>query len=200
MADWGKIRPDHRVILENIEPHSTVLDLGCGSGDLLDLLVKEKKVKGQGIEIDDKAIYECITKGLSIHHGDIDSGLSEYRDKAFDYVILNQSLQQVKNVEEVITDSLRVGRKVIVGIPNFAYYKARVQLGLFGRSPETSSLPYKWYETPNLRFLTLKDFIDFCKSKKIHIEKVQYVGEKRRVRFLPNLIANVGIFTISDKS
>jgi len=197
MLDWGKIRPDYRIILETVEFRATVLDLGCGNGDLLAMLEKEKKAKGQGIEIDEKAIYECVAKGVSVHHGDIDTGLSEYRDNSFDYVILNQSLQQVKNVENVIADSLRVGKNVIVGVPNFAYYKARIQLGLLGKSPETSSLPYKWYETPNLRFLTLKDFIDFCKSKNIKIKNARYTGESFRIYLFQNLFANVGIFTLS---
>lgn len=197
MIDWSKIRPDNRAILEMVEARTSVLDLGCGSGELMDLLEKEKKVKAVGIEIDDKAIYDCVAKGLTVHHGDIDSGLSEYRDKTFDYVILNQSLQQVKHIDPVIEDALRVGRKVIVGVPNFAFIRARVQLGLLGHSPMTSSLPYKWYETPNLRFLSINDFYDYCKEKKIKIEKTSFVGEKSKVYIFPNFFASVGIFLLS---
>ncbi|RJO64584.1 MAG: methyltransferase domain-containing protein, partial [Candidatus Omnitrophota bacterium] len=119
---------EHRVILEWVELKSSVLDLGCGSGELLYILIKEKQVRGQGIEIDDQAIYNCVAKGLNVFHGDIDSGLAEYSDKSFDYVILNQSLQQVKHLNSVLLDSLRVGKKVIVGFPNFASFAARFQL------------------------------------------------------------------------
>ena len=124
---------DHQAILDFVTPSSSVLDLGCGSGDLLSLLVKEKQVKAQGIEIDDKAIFECVEKGLSVFHDDIDTGLPEYGDKSFDFVILNQSLQQVKKPAEVLRESRRVGRKVIVGIPNFTYIGARCQIFFQGQ-------------------------------------------------------------------
>ena len=191
------IRPDHKIILGLIKPRSTVLDLGCGSGELLHVLAKEKKARGQGIEIDEQAIYECVAKEVSVFHGDVDSGLAEYQDKSFDYVILNQSLQQIIHVDTVLNDALRVGKKVIVGIPNFAYYKARIQMFFRGRAPVTGSLPYQWYETPNLHFLSTLDFIIYCRSKKINIEESKYIGEKRRVILFPNLFSLVGIFLIS---
>ena len=165
------ISPDHQAILDFVTPSSSVLDLGCGSGDLLSLLVKEKQVKAQGIEIDDKAIFECVAKGLNVFHDDIDTGLPEYGDKSFDFVILNQSLQQVKKPEEVLRESRRVGRKVIVGIPNFAYIRARCQIFFKGRVPVTPSLPFEWYNTPNLHFLSLLDFIEYCRKQKIVIEE-----------------------------
>ena len=126
------VRLDHRAIAELIQPQSTVLDLGCGTGGLLYLLIREKRVRGQGIEIDEQAIYKCVARGLNVLHGDLDSGLSEYLDYSFDYVILNQCLQQLRHVETVFTDSLRVGKKVIVGFPNFAHYTARLQLASGG--------------------------------------------------------------------
>ncbi len=194
---YKNIRPDHRIILGFIKPRSTVLDLGCGSGELLHILTKEKKARGQGIEIDEQAIYKCVAKGVSVFHGDVDSGLAEYKDKSFDYVILNQSLQQIIHVDTVLNDALRVGKKVIVGIPNFAYYKARIQMFFRGRAPVTGSLPYQWYETPNLHFLSLLDFITYCRSKKINIEESKYISEERRIILFPNLFALVGIFLIS---
>lgn len=197
MTDLKIIRPDHKAILELVKEKTSALDLGCGSGDLMKLLSDLNNVKTVGIEIDEKAIYDCVAKGLSVFHGDIDSGLSEYRDKSFDYVILNQSLQQVSHVEKVLDDALRVGGKVIVGVPNFAYYRSRLQLGLLGRTPMTSSLPYFWYETPNVRSLTIYDFTDFCKKHNIRIEKKIYIGEKNRVHILPNLLANTGVFLLS---
>src|SRR4030066_2337107 len=115
------LKPDHRIIFDIVETGSSVLDLGCGSGELLGLLVEEKKVKAQGIELREKAIYECVEKGLSVFHGDIEGGLGEYPDNSFDYVILNQSMQETKKIEFVLHESLRVGRKVIIGVPSVVH-------------------------------------------------------------------------------
>ncbi len=193
------MRPDHKAILNLVKPNSKVLDLGCGDGELIALLSSEKHVKVQGIEIDDKSIFECIAKGLSVYHGDIDTGLSEFRDKSFDYVIINQAIQQIQHIQKVLDEAARVGNKVIVGIPNFAYFKSRIQLFFFGKTPKTSYLPFKWFETPNIRCLSISDFKKYCKEKDFIIEKELYIGEKFKVRFLPNLVANVGIFVVSKK-
>lgn len=171
---YENIRIDHRIILGLIKPHSTVLDLGCGAGELLYILAKEKYVHGQGIEVDEQAIYKCVAKGLNVFHGDIDTGLSEYKDKSFDYVILNQSLQQIIHVDKVLQDALRVGKEVIVGFPNFAYYKSRLQIFFQGKAPVTGALPYQWYETPNLHFLSILDFIAYCRIKGINIGKSRW--------------------------
>ena len=191
------IQLDHEVILSLVGAQSSVLDLGCGNGDLLYLLIKEKKVHGQGIEIDEQAIYKCVAKGLNVFHGDIDTGLAEFSDKSFDYVVLNQSMQQIIHVDKVLIDALRVGKQVIVGFPNFAYYKARLQIFFKGKTPVTGLLPYQWYETPNLHFLSISDFRDYCRSKGINIERRICIGEKRRVAILPNLFSQTGIFLIS---
>ncbi len=188
---------DYRVIYQIIEPGSRVLDLGCGTGELIELLSKEKNAKVQGIELDDTAIYKCVEKGLSVFHGDIDSGLSEYPDKSFDYVILNQSMQEVKKADFVIEEALRVGKKVVVGFPNFVYIKARIMFFFRGKAPITESLPYHWYDTPNLRFLGISDFKGFCLKKNITILADYYLGKKKLVRFWPNLFALNAIFVIS---
>lgn len=190
---------EYGVILEWIEAGSSVLDLGCGDGKLLSLLVREKKVKAQGIEIDEQAIYRCVARGLSVFHQDIDNGLSEYANKSFDYVILNQSFQQVKKPDIVLTEALRVSEKVIISFPNFAHYRARVQIFFNGRTPVTSSLPYEWHETPNLHFLSILDFIEYCKNRNITIEKSSFVGRNRSVKIFPNLFALTGVFLISKK-
>ncbi|SPJ14014.1 Methyltransferase [Syntrophobacter sp. SbD2] len=190
-------RVDHRIIAELIVPGSSVLDLGCGSGELLYMLIKERGAHGQGIEIDEQAIYTCVERGLNVFHGDIDSGLSEFPDRSFDYVILNQSLQQVRHVEPVVWDSLRVGKKVIVGFPNFAHYSARFQMFFKGRAPVTASLPYQWYETPNLHFLSICDFFVFCQDKGITIKCCEYIGDRGRLCRFPNIFAQIGIFVIS---
>jgi len=190
---------DHKAILEWIHEGASVLDLGCGDGELLALLVRERHVKAQGIEIDEQAIYQCVAKGLSVFHEDIDNGLSDYADQSFDYVILNQSFQQVKKPDIVLREALRVGREVIVGFPNFAHYQARLQIFFRGRTPVTPSLPYEWHDTPNLHFLSILDFIGYCHQRNIRIERAAFAGKKRRIRILPNLFGLTGIFLISNR-
>ena len=189
---------EYKVFLDWIKAGASVLDLGCGDGELLSLLVKEKTIKAQGIEIDEQAIYRCVARGLSVFHQDIDNGLSEYADKSFDYVILNQSFQQVKKPDIVLTEALRVSDKVIIGFPNFAHLRARIRLCFNGRAPMTSSLPYEWHDTPNTHFLSILDFVDYCRHRKITVEKSQYIGSSRSVRILPNLFALIGIFMLSS--
>jgi methionine biosynthesis protein MetW len=189
---------EYRAILEWIRHGSSVLDLGCGNGELLDLLVHEKRVQAQGIEINEQAIYQCVARGLSVFHEDIDHGLSDYSDQSFDYVVLNQSFQQVKNPDIVLKGALRVGRQVIVGFPNFAHYLARLQIFFKGKTPVTPSLPYVWHDTPNLHFLSISDFIEYCRKRNIKIRKSFFIGKNRRAVIFPNLFALTGIFLISN--
>ncbi|MCF7871049.1 MAG: methionine biosynthesis protein MetW [Candidatus Omnitrophica bacterium] len=189
-------RIDYRIIYQIIKPNSRVLDLGCGDGELLSFLVKEKKVKAQGIELNEAAIYKCVEKGLSVFHGNIETGLSGYPDNAFDYVILNQSMQEVKNPERVLEESLRIGKKVIVGFPNFAYFTARVRIFFKGQVPITSSLPYQWYSTPNLHFLSISDFDNFCKRKKIKVLSKYHLWKNYLIKLCPNLCALNAIYLI----
>jgi methionine biosynthesis protein MetW len=190
---------EYRAILKWIRQGSSVLDLGCGDGALLDLLVRERSVRGQGIEIDEQAIYRCVAKGLSVFHEDIDHGLSDYADRSFDYVILNQSFQQVKSPDLVLKEALRVGGEVIAGFPNFAHYQARLQIFFQGKTPVTPSLPYEWHDTPNLHFLSISDFVEYCRQRNIKLEKAAFVGKKRRIKIFPNLFALTGIFLISNR-
>jgi methionine biosynthesis protein MetW len=189
---------EYKAILKWIRQGSSVLDLGCGDGSLLDLLVHERNVRAQGIEIDEQAIHQCVAKGLSVFHEDIDHGLSDYADQCFDFVILNQSFQQVKKPDTVLKEALRVGRKVIVGFPNFAHYQARSQIFFRGKTPVTPSLPYEWHDTPNLHFLSISDFIEYCRRRNIKLEKAAFVGRRRRIKIFPNLFALTGIFLISN--
>ena len=194
------INLDHRIIYSIIEPDSRVLDLGCGEGDLLYPLVRDKHIRAQGIELNDKAIQECVKKGLSVFQDDIENSLREYPDHSFDYVILNQSMQEVKKVDLVIQEAMRIGNKVIVGFPNFAYIKSRLMLFFQGKSPITGSLPYLWFDTPNVRFLSITDFKNFCAEKNIRIVEAHYLGEKKIVHFRPNLLAMNAIFVLTNNS
>lgn len=190
------MRLDHKIILDLVEPNSRVLDLGCGDGDLLSLLIEKKGCKATGIEIDEKAIYNCMKRGLTISHGDIDTELADFATKKFDYVILNESLQEVLYPQKVILESLRVGKKAIVGIPNFCHIRARLQIFFGGRVPITKELPYEWYNTPNLRFLSLKDFRRFCAENNIRILKQRPITLLGEINFLPNLFARTGIYLL----
>ena len=190
---------EYKAILEWVKRGTSVLDLGCGDGELLALLVREKSVKAQGIEINEQAIYQCVARGLSVFHEDIDHGLSDYSDQSFDYVILNQSFQQVKNADIVLAEALRVGREVIVGFPNFAHYLARFQIFFKGKTPVTPSLPYAWHDTPNLHFLSISDFIEYCQKRNIVIKKSFFLKENRTIKLYPNLLSEIGIFLISSE-
>jgi methionine biosynthesis protein MetW len=192
-----RISIDHRIIYGIVEPGSRVLDLGCGDGELMYLLAKDKAARVQGIEIDDEAIYKCVAKGLSVFHGDIDSGLKEYPDKSFDYVILNQSMQQVKKADFVIQEGLRVGKKLIVGFPNFGSVNARISIFFKGKTPITPSLPYRWYNTPNLHFLTISDFKSYCAERGVKILDTYYLGDDKIVKIWPNLLALNAIFVLA---
>lgn len=190
-------KADQDAISSWVEAGSTVLDLGCGDGELLSRLMREKQVRAQGIEISEQAIHHCVAKGLSVFQEDIDTGLAEYADRSFDYVVLNQTFQQVKKPDFVLQEALRVGKKVIVGFPNFVHLKARFQIFFNGRVPVTSSLPYEWYDTPNLHFLSIADFREYCRKRAVRVEQAVFIANNKRVRFLPNLLAEAGLFLLS---
>jgi len=191
------MKPDHQIIIDIIHEGAHVLDLGCGNGELLSLLRQHKNALVQGIELDEEQMHACVESGLTVLQGDIESGLVDYPDQSFDYVILNQIMQEIKKADYVISESLRLGRKVIVGFPNFAHLSARLTLLLSGKTPINEALPYCWFETPNIRFLTIRDFIDYCAKKNISIEQQYYLGKKGRISFLPNLMAQNAIFVIT---
>ncbi len=191
------LRPDHRCIYDLVSAGSKVLDLGCGTGELLAALAAGKGVEGHGIELDEQAIYAAVARGLSVMHGDIDSGLADYPDRSFDFVILDHSLQEVRHVDRVMDEALRIGRRVIVGFPNFAHWRARVQIFFGGRTPVTPGLPHHWHDTPNLHFLTLRDFHDYCRRRKIRVHAVCALGERGPITLLPGLRAESAIFVLS---
>ncbi len=188
---------EHRVISSWVSSRASVLDLGCGDGELLNLLIRNKQVHAQGVELSEQAIHNCVAAGLSVFQQDIDTGLTEYADKSVDYVILNQTLQQVKKPDFAIKEALRVGKKVIVGFPNFCYVTDRFQIFFRGKVPVTPSLPYEWYDTPNLHFLSIADFKEYCRKNQLTVVDAAFISKNRLVRFLPNLFGEVGLFLLS---
>jgi len=196
-----RVRVDYEVIESLIEPNSTVLDIGCGNGELLAKLTEDKNIKGEGIELDQDLVLTCVDRGLSIIQHDIEHGLENYADKSYDYVILSQTVQTIKNTENVFTELLRVGKKVIVSFPNFAHWRCRVQLLLTGKAPVTKQLPFDWHNTPNIHCLSLRDFDEFCDKLGVRIEKKIPLIKKRisPVKFAPNLFAEQVIYITSKE-
>ncbi len=188
---------EHDAILAWVDRGASILDLGCGDGALLADLVATKQVTACGIDIDEHAIYQCVARGLSVFHQDLDTGLAEYTDRSFDYVILKQSLQQLRQPAFVLREATRVGHKVIVSIPNFAHYAARFQIFFRGRVPVTPALPYEWYDSPNIHFLSILDFRDFCVDQRFRIEKALFLRRNRVVRVFPNFFAETALFLLS---
>ncbi len=196
------MRYDLQIIASWIEPGSKVLDLGCGEGDLLHFLKRDKQVTGTGIERRESKVAQCIEKGLSVLQGDINQEVLDYPDHTFDYVILSQTLQQVYDPANLLQSLLRIGTKGIVSFPNFSHWRSRFQLLLTGYAPITKQLPYEWYDTPNIRVITLKDFRKFSKEVGFKVLKevaINTNSQDRRgkiVEFYPNIRATYGIFMI----
>jgi homoserine O-acetyltransferase len=189
-------RFDYAMIAEIVEPGSRVLDLGCGEGELLAWLGERKQVNGRGVEIDPNKVRRAIARGVSVYQSDIDHGLTDYPDGSFDFVILSQTLQETRYPMRVLREMLRVGRHVIVTFPNFGHWTTRVSHLFSGRSPKTKLFPYEWQESPNLHFLTIHDFIELCREQNWIVERQIFVRGNRTVPVLPNLLAEVAVFSI----
>jgi methionine biosynthesis protein MetW len=184
-----------------ISPGSKVLVLGCGSGDFLDFIIGNKKVKACGIDIDSEKVYKAISGGLSVTQGDINTDLYDYPDKTFDYVIAHDIIQIMKKPDEVIKQITRIGSKAVISFPNFAYFMIRLTILLSGRMPKTKILPYEWYDTPNIHLFTIKDFRDFCRKKNLHIIEQYFTGIGKNIIppvMLPNFFAEFAYFLIDD--
>lgn len=202
----NSMRFDLQIIASWIEPGSKVLDLGCDRGDLLYFLKKNKQVKGIGIERSEAGVAQCIERGLSVLQGDINEEVLDYPDNTFDYVILSQTSQQVYDPSSLIRSLLRIGKMGIVSFPSFSHWKIRFQLLLTGYAPITRDLPYEWYDTPNIRVITINDFrkysrevgFEILKEAAINTDSVDKQGEI--ITFMPNLFAAYGIFLVGKKS
>jgi len=196
------MKPEFKIISDLIETNMRVLDVGCGDGTLMEFLKNNKKIDIRGIEISKNNVQQCIGKGLTVIEGDAEKDLSQFPDGAFDFVILSQTLQAFLNPEKVISELLRVGKKAIVTIPNFGYWKVRLHLLIKGTMPVTRTLPDEWYNTPNLHMCTIKDFFNFCENRKINLYKSIAVQNLKSSKItnanlaLKNLTSVLGIFLI----
>jgi len=196
------MKPEFKIISDLIENNTRVLDVGCGDGTLMEFLKDNKKIDIRGIEILKNNVQQCIGKGLTVIEGDAEKDLSQFPDGSFDFVILSQTLQAFLNPEKVISELLRVGKKAIVTIPNFGYWKVRLHLLIKGTMPVTRTLPDEWYNTPNLHMCTIKDFFNFCENRKINLYKSIAFQNLKSSKItdknltLKNLTAVLGIFLI----
>ncbi len=187
------VRHDFETIGNWVAEGAKVLDLGCGDGSLLAYLARNRSAKGYGVEIDDANILQCIRNSVNVIQSDLESGLSGFESGSFDYVILSQTLQAMKNTESIIKEMLRVGREGIVTFPNFGYWQNRLQI-LKGHMPVSSNLPYEWYDSPNIRLCTTKDFENFCSNQGVAILERIVMNNGRVVSFFPNLFGTLAVF------
>jgi len=192
------------LVIEEIPEGSRVLDLGCGDGVLLERLKDIKNVAGAGVEISEQGVGMCVEKGLYCYQGDIDEGLSDYRANSFDYVILNQTLQNTKRPDYVLREILRICRSCIISFPNFGYYATRLHLLFRGKMPVSPLLPYEWYETPNIHLLTIRDFRSLCNASGYPVRResnfsISRNGRSHVILRNPNLYAQYGFFVLDGE-
>ena len=173
-----KMKKEFKVIADLLPNNTRVLDVGCGDGSLMSLLNEEKHIEVRGLELNQENVQECIHKGLPVIQGNAETELHQFPDKSFDYVVLSQTLQAFYEPEKVLRNLLRIGKSVVISIPNFGFWKVRIKLLFFGEMPVTKTLPNTWYNTPNLHMCTIKDFFHFVKSKDIKIFKSLALNNK----------------------
>jgi len=192
-----KFRQDFAIIAGWVNFGSKVLDLGCGDGELLTYLRGSLEVKGYGVEKDDANWLACLQNGTNVIQMDLEAGLSGFEDQSFDTVILSQTLQAMHNTEEIVQEMLRVGREIIVTFPNFGYWRNRIQITT-GTMPVSKTLPYQWFDTPNVHLCTINDFDKFCKNHKISILERKVITEGSEVNFMPNLLGNLAMYRLKS--
>jgi len=196
------MKSEFKVIADLLPNNSKVLDVGCGDGSLMDLLAKDKNIEVRGLELDQSNVQKCIVKGLPVIQGDAETELYQFPPQSFDYVILSQTLQAFYKPDKVLKELLRIGKSVIVSIPNFGYWKVRTSLLFFGKMPITKTIPNTWFNTPNLHMCTIKDLFNYCADQNIEIKKVIGVNEnnisliKKSNLEMKNLFSKLGIFLI----
>lgn len=199
----GNVRLDFRAIADLIDKkNAKILDIGCGDGELLRFLKKEKMAKVRGLEINQEKASEAISKGVSVIQGDAQVDLEHYLDDSFDYAILSQTLQAMKNPRLIIEQMLRVAKYAIISLPNFAYLKNRLYLGVLGKMPMSKTIPYSWYDTPNIHFCSIKDFRKLCDDLDLEIQSEIFLTNNGQIisftgNLMPNLFAEYGVFLIA---
>ncbi|MEW6640860.1 MAG: methionine biosynthesis protein MetW [Pseudomonadota bacterium] len=202
VRDIDSYRGDHLLVAQMVEPGSRVLDVGCGEGDLLRLL-ESRGVDGRGIELSREGVNRCVAKGLAVIQGDADTDLVNYPDDSFDYVILSQTLQATRQPRVVLEHLLRIGRRAIVSFPNFGHWKMRLQLLIKGQMPRTEHLPATWYDTANIHFCTIKDFVQLCDEINVKMERAVALNPNGRPLRLNapwwfwNMFGEQGVFLLS---
>jgi methionine biosynthesis protein MetW len=199
IAIAAQSRADFARIANWIAPNSKVLDLGCGDGTLLTQLKKTHNIHGYGVEKDDANWLKAMNNGMDVIQMDLESGLSGFEAQSFDVVILSQTLQAVLNTEAIVYEMLRVGREAIVTFPNFGYWRYRFQLAMGGHMPVSDTLPYQWYDTPNVHLCTIQDFDEFCRKSNIVIEERLVLTDKEAVNFMPNLMGCLAMYRLRSK-
>jgi methionine biosynthesis protein MetW len=188
------VRPDLKVVASMIPDGSSVLDLGCGAGDLLAELIDRRDCRGQGVEVSSEAFHSCVARGIPVVEADIDQGLPDFEDASFDVVVLSQTLQATHRPTRVLREMMRVGRVGIVSFPNFGHWRLRLDLGVRGRMPQSRTLPYRWHETPNIHLCTIRDFEELAASEDLRVVERALLGldgrsAAARVGRRPNLLA-----------
>lgn len=195
------MRTDFKIILDWIAPDSRVLDMGCGDGELLDILQKQRKVKGYGLEIEPANIARCIASGVNVIQQDLNQGVDNFGDSSFDTVVMTQALQTVRRPDRLLDDMLRVGKETIITFPNFGYWPIRAYLLTRGRMPVSKTLPYTWYNSPNIHLCTFRDFESLCRRKQIKIINRTVVDHQHRIgigsKLFPNLLGEVAIYRVA---
>lgn len=197
-VDITKYRQDFAIIANWLKFGSKVLDLGCGDGELLQFLRSSLEIKGYGVEKDDANVLACIQNGSNVIQMDLEDGLSGFEDQSFNTVILSQTLQAMHHTEAIVLDMLRVGQEVIVTFPNFGYWRNRIQITL-GQMPVSKTLPYQWFDTPNVHLCTINDFDEFCKNHNIDILERKVITDGEEVNFMPNLLGSLAMYRLKTK-
>ncbi|MGB0388302.1 MAG: methionine biosynthesis protein MetW [Ardenticatenaceae bacterium] len=191
-------RPDLRLLSDLIDPHTSVLDLGCGDGTLLEYLVRQKSVKGRGIELSETGMLACVRRGLSVRQGNLEEGLADYPNESFDYVVLSQTLPYLDDPLMVLNEMLRVGERAVVSFPNWGYWRSRLEFLLTGRIPEAPFQPQKWYDTQRWQAFTITDFAQLCHQNGIRITQQAFLPSPHRMRWyrFKNFFATTAVFVL----
>ena len=191
-----ELRDDLQLIYGWIPEGSRVLDLGCGNGELLSALIRNKNCSGYGVEIDTEGVIASMARGVSVIQADLEQGLKDFDDNSFDILILSQTIQAMQNTETILQDLTRVAKQAIVSFPNFGYWRNRLQIGLLGHMPVSERMPYEWYNTPNIHWCTLQDFDRLCAKNHIRVLERAVMTAGKRINLLPNLLGSLAFYRV----